>query len=217
MEERIRQRRALFTVLQEWLDETSLMDALLIFEEQFQGRPTIAVHDYLTRIAPLYKDKVEAKTLRRNLMQLLVSRSQDLAPDPLPQLEKFRARQVAARDLRFDLQPSAEQLALHQLISGMMHKVPITQRKQLHTHIAQQLKTRFRNGSYDQLAQYMLADNPQYLAGFEDKALRDFLSLIYVAACEVLGPVAADRWFGGSIASVRQHEPAISEAVNRYL
>lgn len=217
MEERIRQRRALFTVLQEWLDEPSLMRALTIFEDQFQGRPTIAVHDYLTTIAPLYKDKVDAKILRRSLMQILVSRTQDLAPDPLPQLEKFRAQHQTGNDVRFDVKPSASQLALHQLISGMMHKVAINQRKQLHVHIANQLKTRFRNGSYDQLAQYMLADNAQYLATFDDRALRDFLSLIYVAACEVLGPVAADRWFGASIADVRQSSAPIAEAVNRYL
>lgn len=217
MEERIRQRRALFTVLQEWLEESSLMEALVIFEDHFQGRPTIAVHDYLTRIAPLYQDRVDAKTLRRNLMQVLVTRTQDLAPDPLPQLEKFRKQQSSGPDLRFNAQPTPQQLALHSLVSAMMHKVPLTQRKQLHVHIAQQLKTRFRNGSYDLLSQYMLADNPLYLAGFDDRALRDFLSLIYVAACEVLGPVAADRWLGGCIADLRTAEPANAEAVNRYL
>lgn len=132
------------------------------------------MHDYLTQIAPLYKDRVDAKTLRRELMQMLVRTSQQLAPDPLPQLEQLRARQQAEQRIEFNLQPRAEQLALHQLISSMLQKVPLTQRKQLHTHIAQQLKTRFRNGSYDQLAQYMLADNPVYLARFDDRSLRDF-------------------------------------------
>lgn len=217
MEDRIRQRRALFTVLQQWLDETTVLEALQIFEEQFHGRPTIAVHDYLTRIAPLYQDKVDAKTLRRELMQMLVRTSQQLAPDPLPQLEQLRARQQAEQRIEFNQQPSAEQLALHQLISAMMQKVPLAQRKQLHTHIARQLKTRFRNGSYDQLAQYMLADNPVYLARFDDRSLRDFLSLIYVAACEVLGPVAADQWLGAGIAAFRASHGAAAQAINRYL
>jgi len=217
MEERIRQRRALYTVLQEWLDESSLLQALQIFEDQYQGKPTVAIHDYLTRIAPLYKDKVEAKTLRRNLMSVLVRRDQALAPDPLPQLERFRAQRNAEAQLDIQVKPSADQLALHKLISAMMQKVPLIQRKQLHTHIAAQLKTRFRNGSFDMLAQYMLSENPQYLAAFDDRALQDFLSLIYVAACEVLGPVDADRWFGGSIAQMRQGDTEISRAVNRYL
>lgn len=217
MEERIRQRRALFTVLQEWLDETAVLQALQVFEDQFQGRPTIAVHDYLTHIAPLYKDKVDARTLRRQLMQVLVRRSQDLAPDPLPQLQQWRQRQRADNDINFTLQPSPHQLALHELISSMMHKVPLLQRKQLHVHIAQQLKTRFRNGSYDQLAQYMLADNPLYLASFDDGALREFLSLIYVAACEVLGPVDADRWLGSCITQFRTQNSACADAINRYL
>jgi len=217
MEERIRQRRALYTVLQEWLDENTLLQALQVFEDQFQGKPSVAMHDYLTRIAPLYKGKVEAKTLRRNLMALLVRSDQQLAPDPLPQLQRFRATQAPDSSLGAQFKPSADQLALHKLISAMMGKVAFGQRKQLHTHIASQLKTRFRNGSYDLLAQYMLSDNPQYLAGFDDRALQDFLSLIYVAACEVLGPVDADRWFGGSIAQLRQGDAEISRAVNRYL
>ena len=216
MEERIRQRRALFTVLKEWLDDSGVMEALVVFEDHFQGRPTIAVHDYLTRIAPLYKDRVDAKTLRRQLMQVLVSRTQELAPDPLPQLEQFRARQRSGADLRFAVQPSAAQLALHNLVSAMMHKIPLLLRKQMHVHIARQLKTRFHNGSYHQLSQYMLADNPLYLAGFDDRSLRDFLSLIYTAACEVLGPVAADRWFAEQIALVRQDAGAAGH-INRYL
>ena len=217
MEERIRQRRALYTVLQKWLDEASLFQALQVFEDQFQGRPTVAIHDYLTRIAPLYKGKVDAKTLRRNLMSLLVRSDQPLAPDPLPQLQRYRATQVPDSPLSSQFKPSADQLALHKLISAMMGTVPFTQRKLMHAHIAQQLKTRFRNGSFDLLAQYMLSENPQYLAGFDDRALQDFLSLIYVAACEVLGPVEADRWFGGSIAQLRQGDAEISRAVNRYL
>lgn len=217
MEERIRQRRALYTVLQEWLDETSLLQALQIFEDHYQGKPTVAIHDYLTRIAPLYKDKVEAKTLRRNLMTVLLRRNQELAPDPLPQLERYRAINGAESLAQGQIKPTPDQLALHKLVSAMMHKVPLIQRKQLHSHIAAQLKSRFKNGSFDLLAQYMLSDNPQYLAGFDDRALRDFLSQIYVAACEVLGPVDADRWFGGSIAQLRQADADISHAVNRYL
>jgi len=175
------------------------------------------MHDYLTRIAPLYHGRVDAKTLRRQLMQMLVSRNGDLAPDPLPLLAQYRALQKKAPAVDFEAQPSAEQLALHQLVSNLLRKMPASQRKPLHEQIALQLKTRFRNGSYHSLSQYLLAENPVYLAEFDHPALRDFLSLIYVAACEVLGPVVADRWFGGGIADLRTHQPPMGEMVNRYL
>lgn len=41
MEDRIRQRRALFTVLQQWLDEATVLEALQIFEEQFRVAPRL--------------------------------------------------------------------------------------------------------------------------------------------------------------------------------
>lgn len=217
MEERIRQRRALYTVLREWLDENNLLEALQVFEDQFQGQPTIAVNDYLTRIAPLYRDQVDAKTLRRNLMQLLVRKSAQLEPDPLPLLQQLRARKESVALEQKGAQPTAEQLALHTLVSTMMRKLPLLQRKQLHAAIAVQLKQHFVNGSYDALARYLLTDNPLHLALFDDRSLRQFFNLIYVAACEVLGPVSADRWFGGCIAQLRETDQVAGDAVNRYL
>ena len=217
MEERIRQRRALYTVLREWLDEKNLLEALQVFEDQFQGQPAIAVHEYLTRIAPLYRDRVDAKTLRRNLMQILVRRSAELEPDPLPLLQQWRAEQSTQQLKIQGRQPTPEQQALHQLVSGMMRKLNLLQRKQMHIGIAGQLKQHFINGSYDALAQYLLTDNPLHLAPFDDRTLRTFFNVIYVAACEVLGPVGADRWFGGCIAQLREKDQTAGNALNRYL
>jgi hypothetical protein len=218
MEQRIHQRRALYTVLQKWLDEEKLVQALLLFEEHHQGKPSIAIHEYLTRIAPLFEHKVDTKQVRRNLMEVLVrGGSQDLAPDPKPLLERYKANNTIEQSDIFKTQPAPEQLALHRLISGLMRATASAQRKQLHTHIARQLKSRFVNGNYDLLAQYLLSDNPQYLSRFDDNALRDFLSLIYVASCEVLGPVMADQWFGGAIAQVRHADTSAGNALNRYL
>ncbi len=214
MEERIRQRRALYTVLREWLDEHNLLQALQVFEEQCPQQPSIAVHDYLTQIAPLYRDKVDAKTLRRQLMTVLVRRSSDLAPDPLPLLQQWQARQEQPVLQR---RVSPEQQALHELVSTLLKKLPLPQRKQMHAAIAAQLKQHFVNGSYDALAQYLLSDSPHHLAPLDDRTLRQFLSLIYVAACEVLGPVSADRWLAGSLLQLRESDQAAGEAVNRYL
>ena len=217
MEERIRQRRALYTVLREWLDEKKLLEALQVFEDQFQGQPAIAVNDYLTRIAPLYRDQVDTKTLRRNLMQVLVRKSAELEPDPLPLLQQLRARNESMVLEKKGAQATPEQLALHTLVSNMMRKLTLHQRKQLHATIAAQLKQHFVNGSYDALARYLLTDNPLHLALFDDRSLRQFFNLIYVAACEVLGPISADRWFGGCIAQLRETDRDAGDAVNRYL
>ncbi|HEX4940596.1 MAG TPA: hypothetical protein VFX11_18125 [Candidatus Kapabacteria bacterium] len=217
MEERIRQRRALYTVLRQWLDENNLLEALQVFEDQFQGQPTIAVNDYLNRIAPLYRDRVDAKTLRHNLMQLLVRKSAQLEPDPLPLLQQLRARTESVALEKKGAQATAEQLALHTLVSNMMRKLAQHQRKQVHAAIALQLKQHFVNGSYDALARYLLTDNPLHLALFDDRSLRQFFNLIYVAACEVLGPTSADRWFGSCIAQLRETDRVAGDAVNRYL
>lgn len=217
MEERIRQRRALYTVLREWLDEHNVLQALQVFEEKFHDQPSIAMHDYLTRIAPLYRDRVDAKTLRRQLMQVLVRRSSELEPDPLPLLQKWQARNDGVMLNGRDAMPSPEQLALHALVSAMLRKLPVLQRKQLHASIAQQLKQHFVNGSYDALARYLMSDNPHNLANFDDRTLRTFFSLIYVAACDVLGPVSADRWFAGGLAQLRETDQVAGDAVNRYL
>ena len=109
------------------------------------------------------------------------------------------------------------QLALHKLISELMRKASAGQRKQLHEQLAKQLGKRFMNGSYDSLAQYLLSDNPQYLARFDDKALQDFFTVIYVACCEVLGPVKTDQWFGSAVYQIRQQDSVVGEQLNRFL
>lgn len=212
--ERVRQRRALYTVLQRWLDESNLMKAMQILEEQFQNQPSLAMNDYLNRIAPLYRERVDAKTLRRELMQLLVRRNAELAPDPLPLLQRHRA-QTDTNPL--DREPSPTQLAMHRLVSEIMLKLTPTQHNQLYAALALQLKKHFVNGSYDALARYLLSDNPLYLSSFSDQTLRTFFNLVYVAACEVLGPVTADRWFGDSIEHLRKTDQAAGDAVNRFL
>lgn len=213
-QQQVLQRRAIYTVLQEWLNEDKLLEALLVFEEHHQGKPSIAMHDYLTRIGHLFEQKMDTKLIRRRLMEVLVRRSNDLAPDPLPLLQKARAN--AGIDL-FDVQPNQNQLALHGLISELMRNIPIAQRKQLHERLARQLKQRFVNGSYDRLAQYLISDNPLFLASFDDAALRDFFTVIYVACCEILGPVKADQWFGIAVQQLRDHDAAAGDRINRYL
>lgn len=213
-QQQVLQRRAIYTVLQEWLSEDKLLEALLVFEEHHQGKPSIAIHEYLTRIGPLFEHKMDTKQIRRRLMEVLVRRSSDLAPDPMPLLQKMRAQ--ASGDL-FDVQPTAEQLVLHDLISGLMRNMPSLQRKQLHERLAKQLKKRFVNGSYDRLAQYLISDNPKFLASFEDQSLRDFFTVIYVACCEVLGPVKTDQWFGATVLQLRERDAAAGDFINRFL
>lgn len=213
-QQHVLQRRAVYTVLQDWLNDDKLLEALLVFEEHHQGKPSIAIHEYLTRISHLFEHKMDTKQIRRKLMEVLVRRSSDLAPDPLPLLQKARAQ--ASSEL-FDVQPSAEQLALHELISSLMRSTPSLQRKQLHERLANQLKKRFVNGNFDMLAQYLISDNPQFLARFDDNALRDFFTIIYVASCEVLGPVKADQWFGAAVHQIRLRDAAVGDNINRYL
>lgn len=215
MTQHIRQRRALYTVLKQWLDDTSVMKALLVFEQHHQGKPSIAVHAYLTDIAPLHQGIVEAKTIRRELMKVLVRESAELAPDPLPQMIRFRDQDNT--NIEAGLEPTADQLVLHELVTQVMRKTTSSQRKSLHTEIATQLGKRFVNGSYDRLASYLLSENPRYLASFDDRALRDFLNVIYVSACSVLGPVETDRCFANSILTVRQNHSGLDHSINRYL
>ncbi len=210
----ILQRRAIYTVLQEWLNEDQIIEALMVFEEHHKGKPSIAIHEYLTRISHLFEQTMDTKHIRRRLMEVLVRRSHDLAPDPMPLLQRARAK--SASDV-FDLKPSKEQLALHSLISELMRKASVGQRKQLHEQLAHQLGKRFVNGSYNLLAQYLLSDNPQYLARFDDRALQDFFTVIYVACCEVLGPIKTDQWFGSAVHHIQQQDAAAGEQLNRYL
>lgn len=213
-QQHVLQRRAIYTVLQEWLNEEQIIEALMVFEEHHKGKPSIAIHEYLTRIGHLFEQKMDTKHIRRRLMEVLVRRSHDLAPDPMPLLQKARAK--SASDV-FDLKPTESQLALHRLISELMRKASVGQRKQLHEQLARQLGKRFVNGSYDSLAQYLLSDNPQYLARFDDKALQDFFTVIYVACCEVLGPVKTDQWFGSAVYQIRQQDAVVGEQLNRFL
>jgi len=213
-QQQVLQRRAIYTVLQEWLNEDQIVEALLVFEEHHKGKPSIAIHEYLTRISHLFEQKMDTKQIRRRLMEVLVRRSNDLAPDPMPMLHRARAKSASEA---FDLQPSEEQLALHSLISALMRKASSGQRKQLHEQLATRLGKRFVNGSYDLLAQYLICDNPQYLARFDDTALQEFFTVIYVSCCEVLGPVMTDQWFGSAVLQVRQQDETAGAQLDRYL
>ena len=213
-QQHVLQRRAIYTVLQEWLNEDQIIEALMVFEEHHKGKPSIAIHEYLTRINHLFEQKMDTKHIRRRLMEVLVRRSHDLAPDPMHLLQRARAK--SASDV-FDLKPTQAQLALHSLISELMRKASAGLRKQLHGQLAKELRKRFVNGSYDMLAQYLLSDNPQYLARFDDKALQDFFTVIYVSCCEVLGPVKTDQWFGTAVHHIRQQDAVVGEQLNRFL
>ena len=109
-QQHVLQRRAIYTVLQEWLDEEKMVEALLVFEEHHKGKPSIAIHEYLTRINHLFEQTMDTRQIRRRLMEVLVRRSSDLAPDPMPMLQRAQARSASEV---FDLQPSADQMALH--------------------------------------------------------------------------------------------------------
>ena len=208
------QRRAIYTVLRRWLSEEKLLQALHIFEQGHRNRPSIAIHGYLSEIAHLLGDEVDTKLVRRNLMTVLVCGPDDieLAPDPLPLIRRAQTNGA------FGEQQTGEQnLVLHQLISDLLRCMPATQRKVFHVTLAKQLKRKFVNGSQHQLTQYFVSNQPRFLASLSEKELREFLSLVYVASCEVLGPVQADQHFGNAIQQIRQKDPGAGDYLNQYL
>ncbi len=217
MEKRSYQRRAVYTVLKRWLDEATVLEAVRVFDDFYQDRPSQAIHEYLTQISELYQDQVDIKTLRQSLLQVLLRNTQELEPDPLPTIQRQQLSDDGGFRLNF-MEPSEEQLALHELVSSILRKIKPEQRTQMHTHIAGQLRQRFVNGNFDKLAQYLLSDNPQFLASFSQEALQDFFNALYVAACEVLGPVAADQWFAGTLSRLQQSDSCINpEALYHFL
>ena len=208
------QRRVIYTVLQNWLSEDKLLQAIEAFEQHHKGQPSIAIHDYLTRIAPLFDPQTDTKQIRRNLMLLLVCGSEELAPDPLPLLKQAQSESEANL---FSAQPSPQQLALHNLISDLMQGTPAKQRKVLHAELAKQLRLQFVNGSQQQLSQYLVSNNPQFLVKLTDTELRNFFSMMYVACCDILGPVKADQHLGNLLQQTRLRDPVAGDNLNRYL
>ncbi|MAR89733.1 MAG: hypothetical protein SV765_13710 [Pseudomonadota bacterium] len=210
----VRQRRAIYTVLQDWLNEEQLVEALLVYQEHHTDKPSIALHDYLTQLRQRFGSQLDTKAIRRRLMETLLRGDAELAPDPMPLLQ--RAGEQGQQDV-LSLQPGSAQLAVHQLISGVLRRLGPRQRQLLHEQLAPALRQRFRHRGYDLLAQYLLAANPRYLAAFGDGPLREFCTEFYVACCEVVGPVQTDQWFGATVRQIRGQDAAAGADLNRYL
>ena len=210
-----RQRRAIYTVLQQWLSEAQLIEALAVFQERYQGRSSIGMHDYLAEIAALYSDRVDLKTVRRNLMRMLIANEAELAPDPLPKLP--RCQGPAASRLTPSNELTLAQRALHDLLSQLREGMPKARQRVLQERLAVQLKTARIKRSREVMAEYLKSQDPTQLVELGEDRLQDLLTLFYSATCEAFGPVETDGLLAQALEKLRTQNPKGRAALDRFL
>lgn len=183
-------RRAVFTVLSEFVDGSELWQAMWRWQNNYSDKSQFELNAFLSDCRDIEGIAINRPTLYRQLIGILMNNSADLKPDPLQDMLQFREQTAMDSGT-----PAAEDWseAFTLVLQGVF-----TQLRSDTARMVKQFAT--EQATRDHLAksltyEFTLWEAGQQLgvSGVPLKDLRRLLNVIYIGVCEALGPVEADR------------------------
>lgn len=191
-------RRAVFTVLSDYLQDDYLWQAMSQWEASCSSQGQFELNKFLANCSDIDAIAKNRTTIYRQMIALLMAPDpQRLKPDPVRELEQYKKQGFTAQKLtrsqRFTPQDVQCREAFGVLLGELMDVVRSDTQQRLQRYLQDQMATM-------QLAQEVRRGLMQCLAtrgDFSSLALdvltmRKLINSVYIALCESLGPVQAD-------------------------
>lgn len=199
-----RRRRAIYTGLCTLLDEAAARQGLGLWEREFSDKPVYALHDFLARICQQAGLEARRGDLHRALVRALSLDEADLAPDPGPSAPgTVPVPGVSA--------PPPGAMTVFESLYGTMMEGLI--QRQVETGVRVRVMQRLVGlglpaGLRGQVTDWISGEAAHLPQAVGLEGLRGLLHLIYVAACEEMGPVSADRLLAEAVRVTEKLEEA---------
>lgn len=189
-------RRAVFTVLSDYLREDSLWRAMWRWQNHFSDKSQYELNGFLSQCRDIPEVMANRPQLYRQLLSILMDSKVSLKPDPMEQMLAFQAQWQASGAATDD--PDSRLSDWSEVFS----RVLTTLFTQLRSDTARQVKRyateqAVRSGMPQTLTYaFTLWDESGDLMDVSSATLpqlKQLLNYAYIGTCEYLGPVDADR------------------------
>lgn len=184
-------RRAIFTVLSEVLHDNSLWDVMWYWQENYSDKPQFELNHFLADCASIPEISENRSWLYRQLIGVLMDSNSDLKPDPWPQMNQHKHQS----DTEYSSDPQDDwsevfTMLMNRFMNGLRSDSQYSLGKFLLHH-----------GKHCDLPKHSQASLNQWLAnreliklqGVKKSQLKSLLNACYIATCELIGPVEADK------------------------
>ena len=194
-------RRAVFTVLSEFVQGDDLWRAMWRWQHNYADKSQFELNAFLSDCRDIAEIAANRSTLYRQLIGLLMDKKADLKPDPMIDMMRFRS-ESAGHDTPAG-QNMAEEGDWSESFSVVLRALFAQLRSdtaRLVKHYATEQAT--RNKLPKELTyEFTLWDQGKLLCvnGVPLPDLRRLLNFIYIGLCESLGPVEADLVLSAAI------------------
>lgn len=209
-EEHARRRRAVFVGLSPFLDEERVVAALWLWEKEFAMGPALALHGFVSRICEQAGLLARRQEVYRSLIHAMTRDAEELDQDPAQTMEAFRQRSMVQGFEKASYSPAAAEassvaearvftVVMESFLGSANEARPGAVLQVSHYIVAKLADLQLPQEAFDQLRDWLMRHRAQLDISMSIRDRRAVLHLAYVAACEYLGPVAADQLLSRAI------------------
>ena len=193
-------RRAVFTVLSDYLRGETLWEAMWRWQNQFADKSQYELNGFLSQCGDIPEIAANRPQLYRQLISQLMANSNGLKPDPMEQMLQYRKQQEAQGVFSSDGADWCQ--AFSSVLEHLFGQLRSDTARQVKRFASEQA---VRNGLPQNIAYaftlWEQGGDPIAVQGAPLVQLKRLLNYVYIGLCEYLGPVDADRILSLSIRS----------------
>lgn len=205
-------RRAVFTVLSEYVRDEALWDAMWRWQNDFSDKSQFELNGFLSHCRDIPGIAENRPQLYRQLISVLMDHAARLKPDPMEQMLAFQAMQASGGSVVQASKPAADWSPVYSRVLDAV----FTQLRSDTVRLVKRFATEqaVRHGLPQGLAYAFTLweerGDPMNVQGVPLVQLKQLLNYIYIGLCEYLGPVDADRILSQSIKSAQAAGPSVA-------
>lgn len=199
-------RRAIYTGLKPFLDDSALLDALLFWEENYAGAPRFTLQRFVSELCREGDLRPRRNDVLRSLVEAMNLPARALLPDPLQRTTRPSAT-------------ATEVAAFAALAEALLESTSGTRRFSLRLDLLASLDAQRLPPPVISSLKEWLSDPHRalHLEQCSTAVLRSVINRTYVVLCERCGPVEADRLLALAVKNVEATDPDLAGPLSRLL
>lgn len=202
-------RRAIYTGLRPFMPEEQLMEALLLWQDNFATAPRFTLQKFVAELCHDNALRSRRADILLSLVQAMNMPGASLLPDPLASRSGTHA--VADEDTLLGSAAAALLEAILTLSAG-------DNRYQLRLDLLASLDgSRLPQDVFQRVQRWLVDNSPLDGLTGERRILRAVVNQVYVALCQRAGPVETDRVLAAAVDEACAKHPELGEQITSLL
>ena len=198
-------RRAVYTVLSEFLEGDDLWLAMWRWQEGYADKSQFELNSFLSECRDIAAVALNRPLLYRQLIGILMDSKAVLKADPKAEMDAYRTRQLSTGAVEpQSVKPQDWSQTFTMVLRDLFAQLRSDTARAVKGYAVEQAsRHRIAPGFVYSFTLWDL-DKRLDVNGVALTDLKKLLNYIYIGLCEALGPVEADRILGSVVASVAQ-------------